>query len=96
MLSKLFALMRISTNRNEFQPYYYRTGAGAEIDLIIESTKVILSIEIQFIQMINRRELRALKDFMTEWNSPICWVVHNCESVEWLDDKILGIPATFL
>ena len=29
-----------------FQPYYYRTGAGAEIDLIIESAKGILPIEI--------------------------------------------------
>ena len=30
-----------------FQPYYYRTGAGAEIDLIIESSKGILPIEIK-------------------------------------------------
>jgi len=96
MLSELFALIRISTCRNEFQPYYYRTGAGAEIDLIIESSKGILPIEIKFTQKINRRDLRALKDFITERNCPIGWVVHNCERVEWLDDKILAIPATCL
>ncbi|MDA7757801.1 DUF4143 domain-containing protein [Opitutales bacterium] len=79
-----------------FQPYYYRTGAGAEIDLIIESAKGILPIEIKFTQKINRRDLRALKDFITERNCPIGWVVHNCERVEWLDDKILGIPANSL
>ena len=79
-----------------FQPYYYRTGAGAEIDLIIESSKGILPIEIKFTQKINRRDLRALKDFIKERNCPIGWVVHNCERVEWLDDKILGIPATCL
>ena len=79
-----------------FQPYYYRTGAGAEIDLIIESSRGILPIEIKFTQKINRRDLRALKDFITERNCPIGWVVHNCERIEWLDDKILGIPATCL
>ena len=79
-----------------FQPYYYRTGAGAEIDLIIESSKSILPIEIKFTQKVNRRDLRALKGFITERNCPIGWVVHNCERVEWLDDKILGIPATCL
>jgi predicted AAA+ superfamily ATPase len=79
-----------------FQPYYYRTGAGAEIDLIIESSNGILPIKIKFTQKINRQDLRALKDFITERNCPIGWVVHNCERVEWLDDKILGIPANSL
>ena len=31
-----------------FQWYYYRTGVGAEIDLIIEPAKEILLIEIKF------------------------------------------------
>ena len=79
-----------------FDPYYYRTGAGAEIDLIIESAKGILPIEIKFTQKINGRDLRALKDFIKERNCMIGWVVHNGERVEWLDEKILGIPATCL
>lgn len=70
------------------QAYNYRTGAGAEIDLIIESSNGILPIEIKFIQ-INRRDLRALKDFIKERKCPIGWVVKNSESVEWLDEKIL-------
>ena len=65
-----------------FQPYYYRTGAGAEIDLIIESSKGTLPIEIKFTQKINRRDLRALKDLITERNCPIGWVVHIGESIE--------------
>jgi predicted AAA+ superfamily ATPase len=76
-----------------FQPYYYQTGAGAEIDLIIESSKGILPIEIKFAKKINGRDLRVLKDFIKERNCPIGWVMHNGESVEWLDDKILGILA---
>jgi uncharacterized protein len=79
-----------------FQPYYYRTGAGAEIDRIIESSKGFLPIEIKFTQKINLRDLRALKDFITERNCPIIWVISNCERVEWLNDKIIGIPATCL
>ena len=79
-----------------FDPYYYRTGARAEIDLIIESAKGILPIEIKFTQKINGRDLRALKDFIKERNCPIGWVVHNGERIEWLDEKVLGIPATCL
>ena len=44
-----------------FDSYYYRTGAGAEIDLIIESAKGILPIEIKFTQKLNGRDLRVLK-----------------------------------
>ena len=39
---------RVSTSRKNFQPYYYQTGAGAEIDLIIESAKGMLPIERKF------------------------------------------------
>ena len=60
----------------------------------MESSKAILPIEIKFAQKINRPDLRALKDFITEKNCPIGWVLHNGERIEWLDDKILGIPAT--
>ena len=70
MLSKLFALMRFQQTGLIFQPYYYRTGAGAEIDLIIECSKGILPIEIKFTQKINRRDLRALKDFISERKLP--------------------------
>ena len=50
--------------------YFYRTGAGAEIDLIIEFSKGILPIEIKFTQKINRRDLRALKDFIFRKKMP--------------------------
>ena len=78
-----------------FDPYYYRTGAGAEIDLIIESAKGILPIEIKFPKD-KRTRFTSLKDFIKERNCPIGWVVHNGERIEWLDEKILGIPATCL
>ena len=63
---------------------------------MVESSKYILPIEIKFTQKINWRDLRALKDFITERNGPIGWVVHNAVKIEWLDEKILGIPATYL
>ena len=51
----------------------------AKIDLIIESFKGILPIEIKFIQKINRKELRVIKDFMKERICLIGWVVNNDE-----------------
>lgn len=79
-----------------FDPHYYRTCAGAEIDLTIESAKGILPLEIKFTQKINGRDLRALKDFIKERNCPIGLVIHNGERIECLDDKVLGISATRL
>ena len=95
--SKIFEkTIILATDSSQILHPHRFPGAGAEIDLIIESAKGILPIEIKFTQKINGRDLRALKDFIKERNCPIGWVVHNCERVEWLDDKILGIPATTL
>ena len=53
----------------------------------------ILPIELKFTQKIYGRDLRALKDLTKERDCKISWVVYNCERVEKLDDKILGIPT---
>ena len=80
-------VLNISKSKLTFDPYCYRTTTGAEIDLIIESAKGILPIEIKFTQKIDIRDLRGLKDFIKGRNCPIGWVIHNGECVEWLDEK---------
>ncbi len=72
--------------------YHYRTGAGAEIDLILEGEFGLLPIEIKYSQKINQRNLRALKDFIEEHNCNYGIVINNDEQVRRYDDKIIGIP----
>lgn len=48
--------------------YYYRTRAGAEIDLIIEGPFGVLPIEIKYGMKINKKSLTSLKNFIKDHN----------------------------
>ena len=76
--------------------YHYRTGAGAEIDLILEGEFGLLPIEIKDNQRINQRSLRALKDFIEEHNCDYGIVINNNEQARQYDDNIIGIPFACL
>ena len=76
--------------------YHYRTGAGAEIDLILEGEFGLLPIEIKYNQRINQRSLRALKDFIEEHNCDYGIVINNNEQARQYDDNIIGIPFACL
>ena len=45
---------------------HYRTGGGAEIDLILEGDFGIVPIEIKYNQKVLLRELRGIRDFIKE------------------------------
>ena len=77
-------------------PYYYRTRHGAEIDLILEGHFGLLPIEIKYGSTIDRRSLRAMKDFIEDHLLELGIVINNADSVEWLDKKILRLPATVI
>ncbi|VAW60727.1 hypothetical protein MNBD_GAMMA11-1861 [hydrothermal vent metagenome] len=76
--------------------YHYRTGGGAEIDLILEGEFGLLPIEIKYNQRTNQRNLRALRDFIEEHNCPYGIVINNDEQVRQYDEKIIGIPFACL
>lgn len=73
--------------------YYYRTGGGAEVDLILEGDFGLLPIEIKYSQKISLKELRGIRDFIRERNCSYGIVVTNSEKVEFLEDKLIAIPA---
>ena len=80
----------------QFKYYHYRTGAGAEVDLILEGEFGLLPIEIKFAQNINNKSLRSLRDFVQGYSCKYGLIIHNHESVQRYDANILGIPATCL
>ncbi len=80
----------------QFEYYHYRTGAGAEIDLILEGEFGLLPIEIKFAQRITNKSLRPLRDFIQAYSCAYGLIIHNHEAVRLYSDNIIGIPATCL
>lgn len=64
-----------------FDYYYYRTGGGAEVDLILEGEFRLIPIEIKYTQTVPAKQLRALKDFIKDQNCRFGLVINNDE---WL------------
>ncbi len=80
----------------DFQAFHYRTGGGAEIDLVLEGEFGLLPVEIKHTQHIDGRALRALRDFVAERGCRYGIVINNDERPRLLDDKLVGIPLAAL
>lgn len=81
---------------SNWNPYYYRTRAGAEIDLILEGPFGILPIEIKYSLNIKLRQLTALTHFIEENKLPFGLLINPCEMPYWLTDKIVQIPVGWI
>ncbi len=79
-----------------YSPYYYRTSAGAEVDLILEGKFGLIPLEIKHTQSVSPRHLRPIRDFVNEFGCPFGIVVNRDEKTRRYDEKILGVPFTLL
>lgn len=77
-------------------PYYYRTAAGAEVDLVLEGKFGLIPFEIKHTQTVNTKYLRSLRDFVNEFDCRFGIVVNNDEKIRRYDDKLFGIPFSML
>ncbi len=80
----------------DFQAFHYRSGGGAEIDLVLEGEFGLLPVEIKHTQHVDARSLRALRDFVAERGCRYGIVINNDERPRLLDDKLIGIPLAAL
>lgn len=78
------------------RPYHYRTGGGAEIDLVLEGEFGLVPVEIKHTQHVDPRSLRAMRDFVAERGCRYGIVINNDEKVRRLDENILSIPYAAL
>jgi len=76
----------------DYRAYHYRTGAGAEIDLVLEGDFGLLPVEIKHTQHVEARSLRALRDFVIERGCRYGIVINNDEAPRQLDEKLFGLP----
>ncbi|HOX50350.1 MAG TPA: DUF4143 domain-containing protein, partial [Fibrobacteria bacterium] len=78
------------------QAFHYRTGAGAEIDLVLQGSFGTIPVEIKYSETGDPRKWRALKDFVAEQGCAFGILVDNGIHVRRLDERIVAIPATHL
>lgn len=75
---------------------YYRTGAGAEVDLVVEGVFGRVAIEIKHTSIVSARDLRTLKDFVDANKARVGVVVNTDVEARVYDDKLIGLPFTCL
>jgi len=75
---------------------YYRTGAGAEVDLVVEGTFGRVAIEIKHTSSVGARDLRGLREFVAAQKARVGVVVNNDVIARQYDEKLIGLPFAFL
>lgn len=79
-----------------WEPAYYRTKNGAEIDLVLEGHFGLLPIEIKLGEVVVKKNLRAMQDFIADMQCGIGIVINQAENICWLTDNILQIPVRYV
>jgi predicted AAA+ superfamily ATPase len=75
---------------------YYRTGGGAEVDLVLEGNFGRIPVEIKHTSTIGARDLWGLRDYVIEYKARLGIVVNNDVAPRHYEDRIIGLPFTFL
>ena len=75
---------------------YYRTGGGAEVDLVLDGPFGLVAVEIKHTSTVPARDLRGLRDFVTAHRARLGVVINNDIAARAYDDKLIGLPFTQL
>lgn len=79
-----------------FDSYFYRTRNKLEVDLVIESSRGLLPIEIKSGSSTNKKKLLHLESFIEEYDCSYGILINNGEKIARLSEKIIQVPAVFL
>jgi len=75
---------------------HYRTGGGAEVDLVLEGEFGLMAFEIKHTSTVPARELRSLRDFVTDHGARLGVVINNDLTPRVYEDRLIGVPFTHL
>jgi len=75
---------------------FYRTGGGAEVDLVVEGNFGRVAVEIKHTSTVGGRDLRGLLDFVREQKARLGVVINNDVSARLYDDRLIGLPFAWL
>lgn len=93
VLSDLAAWIETVTPRPEIA--FWRTRAGGEVDIVVESGPRLLPVEVKSSVRLRLDELRGLTEFLAEHAKRAPWglVVYDGDEVVRLSDTILAAPV---
>jgi predicted AAA+ superfamily ATPase len=89
-------LRNLNINSIHYESYYYRTHAGAEIDLILEGDFGLVPIEIKHTQHINSGDLQTIKKFLAEHHCPFGVIINNDEKPRLFQENLMSVPFSCL
>lgn len=69
---------------------------GAEVDLVLEGSFGRIAVEIKHTSTIGGRDLRGLRDYVAAHKARLGVVVNNDVTPRLYEDRIVGVPFTFL
>lgn len=77
--------------------YYWRTNAGAEIDLIIENSGRLIPIEVKWSEKVSQRELVSMEFFLKDFKKTAAWglVLYRGENLLQLKENIFLVPMNY-
>ncbi len=75
---------------------YYRTRAGAEIDLILSGPFGVLPIEIKYGTMVQLKQLKHLSQFIEDNKLPFGLLINQSSEAVWITDKIFQLPLGWI
>ena len=79
-----------------WEVHYYRTRAGAEIDLLVEGLFGLLPIEIKYGSTVSKSQLQSLTRFIEEHDLPFGLIINQSQAPEWLTPHIYQLPIGWL
>jgi predicted AAA+ superfamily ATPase len=87
-----------SLNRKllHYDVYFYRTKHGTGIDLLIETARGLIPVEIKSGDDISHDSLKHLKQFIEEYKCEYGLVINNSDRVVKLSEQLIQLPAKCL
>ena len=70
------------------QPYFWRTAAGAEIDLVLDRGRERIAVEVKAGRGNDARAVRVLREAMPDVDAARGWVVDQAAGIELLGDRL--------
>lgn len=75
---------------------YYRTRAGAEVDLILSGPFGVIPIEIKYGVKVNRRQLKSLESFVKDNSLDLGLLINQASEAHWLSRYVFQLPENYL
>ena len=73
----------------ESQPYFWRTAAGAEIDLLIERGERRIGIEVKTAPSGHPRIVRSVEEALRDAGADKGWIIDQTDAVERVGDRVV-------